>query len=134
MAYNTNPRLSLPIYYGTEPVLLKLARENRKRMTLAERILWDHLRGKKFMGIKFRRQHPISQFIADFYCHQAKLIIELDGGYHDDPEQNELDVGRENVLKDMEIKVIRFRNEEIEKDVLGVLEKIALVIRELTPP
>ncbi|MCX6278471.1 MAG: endonuclease domain-containing protein [Bacteroidetes bacterium] len=130
MAYHTNPRLAYPIFYGAAPEMLRLARENRKQMTPAERKLWEHLKEKRLMGMKFRRQHPVSLFIADFYCHQAKLIIEIDGGYHDDQEQRELDEGREKELEDLGLNVIRFRNEEVERDVFGVVERIKRVLQE----
>jgi very-short-patch-repair endonuclease len=65
------------------------ARTNRKGMTEAERILWFALRGRRLLGFKFRRQHPIDDFIADFYCHEKKLLIELDGGYHQEKGQAE---------------------------------------------
>ena len=97
-------------------------------MTLAERKLWTHLR-KRITGMKFRRQHPVSKFIADFYCHDARLIIEVDGGYHDDPEQKEYDKRRQAELEDLGLLVVRFRNEEVEKDVEGVVEKIRMVLR-----
>ena len=84
--------------------------------------------------MKFRRQHPISSFIADFYCHQAKLIIEIDGGYHDDPDQQEADLGRQRALEDLGLKVIRFRNEEIETDVAGVVERIRRVLADSPYP
>ena len=104
-------------------------------MTLAEIKLWKLLRRKNIQGMKFRRQHPLSRFITDFYCHQAKLVIELDGGYHDDQDQAESDLGRHQALEDMGLLVIRFRNEEIEMDVEGVVERIRKVLRErgLTP-
>jgi len=130
MSYHTNPRLGYPIYCGTEPEMLKLARENRKQMTLAERKLWNHLKKRKIMGVKFRRQHPVSRFIVDFYCHQVKLIIELDGGYHDDQEQYELDQGREKELENLGLDVIRFRNEEVEMDVFEDIDRIRKVILE----
>jgi very-short-patch-repair endonuclease len=133
MAYQKNARLGNPIYFGTDPEILKLARENRSNQTPAERKLWKHLR-KRLTGRKFRRQHPVSRFIADFYCHEAKLIIELDGGYHDDPDQEELDLGRQKALEDMGLIVIRFRNEEIEMDVEGVVERIRMVLRERPHP
>ena len=99
-------------------------------MTPAERKLWEHLKEKRLMEMTFRRQHPVSRFIADFYCHQAKLIIEIDGCYHDDREPRELDEGREKELDDLGLKVIRFRNEEVEMDVLNVLERIKRVLQE----
>ena len=128
MAYHTNPRLGYPIYSGAEPEILKLARENRKHSTPAERKLWEFLRKHKIMGMKFRRQHPVLKFIADFYCHQAKLIIEIDGGYHDDQEQEESDQCRQKELEDIGLHVLRFRNEEIEMDVEGVVERIREVL------
>ncbi len=136
MSYRTNPRLSYPIYCGADPEILSLARENRKQMTLAEIKLWKLLRRKNILGMKFRRQHPLSMFIADFYCHQAKLIIEIDGGYHDDQNQKESDLGRQQALEDMGLLVIRFRNEEIEMDVEGVLDRISKILKErvLTNP
>ena len=130
MSYHTNLRLGYPIYCGADPEILRLARENRRKMTLAEIKLWKCLRGKNIQGMKFRRQHPLSRFIADFYCHQAKLVIEIDGGYHDEQDQEESDLGRHQALEDMGFLVIRFRNEEIEMDVEGVVERIRKVLRE----
>ena len=129
MTYHKNPRLGNPIYFGTDPEILKLARENRSHLTPAERKLWTHLR-KSILGIKFRRQHPVSRFIADFYSHQAKLVIEIDGGYHDDLDQEKSDQRRQWALEDMGLMVIRFRNEEIEMDVEEVLETIKKVLRK----
>ena len=100
-------------------------------MTVAERRLWDHIKERKVLGMKFRRQHPVACFIADFYCHQLKLIIEIDGGYHDDQVQHELDKGREKELRDMGLTIIRFRNEEIEKDVYEVVKCIRRVITQM---
>jgi very-short-patch-repair endonuclease len=128
MTYRTNPRLGYPIYSGAEPSIIKLARENRKHATSAENKLWEFLRKQKIMGMKFRRQHPVSKFIADFYCHQAKLIIEIDGGYHDDQVQEESDQGRQQELEDLGLHVVRFRNDEIEVDVEEVVERIKVVL------
>lgn len=63
----------------------------RKNETETEKILWENLRDNQLQGFKFRRQHPISLYIADFYCHKLKLIIEIDGGYHDSSEQVQKD-------------------------------------------
>jgi cyclase len=100
-------------------------------MTPSEKKLWEQLKNRKFLGIKFRRQHPVSCFIADFYCHQAKLIIEVDGGYHHHKDQKEMDSAREGALEDLGIKVIRFSNEEIEKNIISILDRIKEVIHEL---
>jgi very-short-patch-repair endonuclease len=94
-------------------------------MTSAEEILWEHLRNKKLNGLKFRRQHPIDMFIADFYCHEKKLIIELDGSIHDIPERREYDDGRSFLLEDKGFKILRFRNEDVINDVKDVLERIS---------
>jgi len=70
------------MFYGASPLIFERAKELRKRMTETENILWNALRRKNRKGYKFRRQHPMSTYIADFYCHQLKLVIEIDGGYH----------------------------------------------------
>ena len=86
------------------------------------------------MGRKFRRQHPVSRFIADFYCHQAKLVIEIDGGYHEDHEQKLADQGRQKELEDIGLLVIRFRNDEVEMDIEGVVERIRVFLLERFRP
>lgn len=110
--------------WGAKPNILSNAKELRKRMTDAEEILWKHLRNNKLKGLKFRRQHPLDIYIADFYCHQKKLIIELDGGIHDTPEQREYDEGRTFELEEKGFKILRFRNEEVINDLENVLERI----------
>jgi len=123
MIYQKNLRLGFPIYYNADGELLGKAREQRKDMTSAEKRLWQVLRRKK-LGMKFRRQHPINRFIADFYCHEAKLVIEVDGGYHEDDDQREYDIGRTAELKEFGILVVRFTNEEVEQDLEVVIQKI----------
>ena len=103
------------------------SRENRKQSTKAEEILWTHIRDRKLHGFKFRRQHPIDDFIADFYCHECKLIIEIDGGYHNAIEQRQYDDGRTYELKELEIKVIRFTNREVLENIGFVLDKIGVI-------
>ncbi len=97
------------------------ARELRHEMTPAEKILWNELRGNK-LGVHFRRQQIIAGFIVDFYCHKVALVIEVDGDIHD--LQKEEDAQREQVLSEMGLRIIRFRNNEVEKNLTGVLEKI----------
>jgi len=91
-------------------------------MTPSENILWDHIRKKRLSGIIFRRQHPISQFIVDFYCHEAKLVIEIDGNIHDSQENKEHDENRTFELEKLGLKVIRFKNEAIKGNIMDVLE------------
>ena len=104
------------------------ARELRHNMTKAEERLWKELRNRKFIGLKFNRQQPIiyqvvdnqpRYFIADFFCHQKQLVIEVDGKIHD--FQNDEDEWREDILKSMDLNILRIKNEETENmtDVLN---------------
>lgn len=103
--------------------LLERAKSNRKDSTKAEAILWEALRNKN-IGIKFRRQHPIDQFIVDFVSLDNKLIIEVDGGYHDEVAQKELDEIRTAILNSQGFNLIRFTNNEVENNLAEVIEKI----------
>ncbi|MGJ8684534.1 MAG: endonuclease domain-containing protein [Nonlabens sp.] len=98
----------------------------RKSLTPAEAFLWNELKSQKFHGIKFRRQHSIKYYIVDFYCAQHKLIIELDGDYHDETEQQNKDELRDKELSEMDLTVLRYENnyvfEELEH-VLGDIKK-----------
>ena len=111
---------------------LEKARELRKRMTESEKILWEELKTKK-LGIKFRRQMPFVfedyHFIVDFYCSEKKLIIEVDGEIHDDQEVKGYDKFREEVFKQDDYKIIRFKNEEIINNLEEVLTKIKSIIK-----
>jgi very-short-patch-repair endonuclease len=110
--------------WAAKPDIFNKARELRKSMTPAEKILWKYLKNNKLGGFKFRRQHPLDIFIADFYCHQKKLIIELDGGVHDTAERMEYDDNRTFELEEKGFRVLRFRNEEIITNIEYVLSKI----------
>ncbi len=92
--------------------------------TKAEEILWQELRNRKVENCKFRRQHPIGKFIADFYCHEKKLVIEVDGDYHNKEEQKEYDEARTQVINEYGITVIRFTNDEVLNNIQSVLNKI----------
>lgn len=97
-------------------------------MTPAEKILWEKLKGKSLDSFKFRRQHPISKYIVDFYCHALKLVIEIDGNIHDLKDQIEYDAGREFELQELGLRVLRFRNEEVILSPDKVLNKILELI------
>ena len=112
------------MYYGANQNIQENAQILRKNETKAEKILWDKLKNKQLLGYKFRRQHPICQFIADFYCHKAKLAIEIDGSIHNLPEIKEKDDGKTYEIERFDITVIRFINEEIYSNIDSVLEKI----------
>ena len=109
------------MFYGASPVLFELAEELRAKMTVAEEILWNAIKINEW-HLKFRRQHPIAIYIADFYCHQTKLVIEVDGGYHNNKAVKIYDEVRENDLKDFGITVLRFKNEEIFNEIEKVLD------------
>jgi leucyl-tRNA synthetase len=119
-------------YEYAPELLIDRARELRQKMTHAESILWQALRRKPW-GIKFRRQHPIGGFILDFYCSQANLGIEIDGGYHDEAEQMVNDAFRSEALLDRDIDVVRFTNDEVLADLPSVLEAIRREVAERTP-
>ncbi|BFP43372.1 hypothetical protein FGF1_42170 [Flavobacteriaceae bacterium GF1] len=104
-------------------MLKELQRERKKHTTEAERILWEQLKTKQ-LGIKFRRQHIIDEFIVDFVCLPKKLIVEVDGGYHGTPSQKEADTIRTKILNEFGYKVIRFTNEEVIGAIGTVLKKI----------
>ena len=113
-----------PFYYGAKPDGLRLAGDLRHNMTRAEKLLWGQLRNRKMNGFRFRRQHPINEFIVDFFCYEAKLVIELDGDVHMDPAQMERDIERTRILNRHGLFVIRFKNEEVEKNMKYVISQI----------
>jgi very-short-patch-repair endonuclease len=121
-------------YYGATKELIEFAKELRQRQTEAEKVLWKALRNKRFSGVKFRRQHPIITFIADFYCHELKLVIEVDGGVHQLTSQAEYDEGRSAEIENLGILVIRFSNEEILRNLDSVLQKINKTILQRSSP
>lgn len=82
------------------------------------------MKNKQLAGLKFRRQHPIDRFIADFYCHEKQLVIELDGSIHNKKEQEHFDKGRTETLNEFGIRVLRFKNEEIMNNVEEVVSRI----------
>lgn len=118
------------MYYGAGHTIFQRAEELRSRMTSAENIIWKHVHINEWK-VKFRRQHPIFCYVVDFYCHQLKLVIEIDGGIHDNEEVKKNDAEREATLKSFGLTVIRFRNEDVYKSPDAVLKKIDQKIREL---
>jgi very-short-patch-repair endonuclease len=114
------------------PILLEKARELRKHQTSAEQILWDCLRNRQLLNAKFRRQHNIGNIIADFYCHEAALVIEIDGEYHQEIEQLEKDRNRDRWLQENGFIVLRVTNDDVFQNLVSVLEKIAGILA--SPP
>jgi very-short-patch-repair endonuclease len=109
--------------HRVKPIILQYARDLRHPLTPAERKVWAAVRNRG-LGYKIRRQHPISRFIADFYCAEAKLVIEIDGDYHAEPAQAEYDAARTAWLEAHGHHVIRFSNREVYENFDGVLEAI----------
>ncbi len=113
-------------------VLKDFGRDHRKTPTEAEELLWQGLRNRQLDGFKFRRQHAIGWFIADYVCISEKLVIEVDGGYHTGEEQRKLDEARTAYLSNVGFSVIRFTNEKVLQDIQGVLGEIRRVLA--SPP
>ncbi|MBK8951810.1 MAG: DUF559 domain-containing protein [Chitinophagaceae bacterium] len=116
-----------PLTYG---LLKEFVAEHRNKPTEAENVLWKIVRGKKMAGFKFRRQHIISNYIADFVCLSEQLIIEVDGLYHQLPENKKNDEERSRHLNESGFEVIRFTNEQILHDTDTVINTIVLRIKE----
>ncbi|MBR6140265.1 MAG: endonuclease domain-containing protein [Bacteroidaceae bacterium] len=105
------------------PLLRAFARENRKNATVAEQVLWEHIRHDA-LGVKIQRQHIIGDFIVDFLAPNERLIIEVDGAYHAEERQKEDDKMRAEILERKGYKVIRFSNEEVLYDTDMTIKKI----------
>lgn len=104
--------------------LKECSRLLRVNMTEAEKLLWEKLRGKQLKGLQFYRQKTIGNYIVDFYCPKAKLVIELDGGQHYSPEGKAKDMARDRYLKDIDLRVLRFSDKEVFENAQGILERI----------
>ena len=114
------------------PPILERSRDMRHPLTPSETKIWNGVRNHQ-LGPKIRRQHPIDRFIADFYCPRAKLIIEIDGDSHSDPDRAVYDLERTSWLQACGYSVIRFPNHQVERDLNTVLEIIQNKINELSP-
>ena len=119
-----NPFNSDDMWKGATPRIFSNAKKLRDSATEPENVLWEALRNKRLDGYKFRRQHPLAIYIADFYCHELKLVIEVDGGYHQTKEQLILDKRRTDDIAFQGLKLIRFTNEEVTFNLEEVLTKI----------
>ena len=108
----------------TSAMIVHAARELRQDATDAEARLWDALRGRRLAGLKFRRQHPYGRFVLDFFCVEQGLAVELDGGVHAEPMQAARDVERTEFLLAHGIRVLRFKNDQVENEIETVLRQI----------
>jgi very-short-patch-repair endonuclease len=127
MAEEKNPTWKVP------PKLRTNARALRRNSTDAERVLWSELRDHRLNGAGFRRQVPVDDYIADFMCHAAKLVIELDGGQHFSDRGEQADAARSAVIETKGFQVLRFSNHDVMTNRVGVLETIATAIAERAP-
>lgn len=110
---------------------LFFSRGLRKSSSDAERLLWWHLRAHRFLGLKFRRQHPIGPFVVDFACLGRRLLIELDGGQH--AESGGYDAERTRWLERQGYRVLRFWNNDVQANLKGVLQSIATALNDPSP-
>jgi very-short-patch-repair endonuclease len=106
---------------------LQRAKELRREMTPAEKILWQELRANK-QGVHFRRQQVIQGFIVDFYCHKSALVVEVDGDIHD--LQKEEDERREKALSALGLRIVRFGNDKVMRELSAAVEKIREAIHQ----
>lgn len=114
------------MYFGASPSTFQKAKLLRARMTPEEKLLWEKLKSKQICNVRFRRQHPISTYITDFYCHAALLVIEIDGKIH--LRQKEEDQNRTLEIESFGVKVIRFSNEEIKLNIERVIKQITHIV------
>ncbi len=127
MSKESNPYHDESMFRGAPASSFSKAESLRNKMTNAETLLWEALKNNQLDGFKFRRQHPIHHYIADFYCHKLKLVIEIDGAYHNTEEQKVIDKQKTLDLESQGLKVVRFTNEKVESN----LDKVLQGIREL---
>ncbi|MDY6867497.1 MAG: endonuclease domain-containing protein [Chloroflexota bacterium] len=112
-------------------IIRNRARDLRKKQTPAESLLWSKLRSRQLSGFKFRRQHPIDNYILDFYCSEAHLAVEIDGSQHINSENKEMDDARTAFLMKKGIRVIRFWNNDVLNNLDDVIAEIDATLNEL---
>ena len=116
--------MSRPLRGKTSTQTVLKARRLRRPLTASELILWEVLRESRLQGIKFRRQHPFGPYVLDFFCVKAQLAVELDGSVHEQDEQKGYDRERTAYLESCGLRVLRFKNEEVERNIEDVLARI----------
>ena len=126
---NLNKNMKRKMFAGAEDHLFEKAKMLRKKQTFAEEQLWNYLRTRPF-GLKFRRQHPYSIYILDFYCHSLKLVLEVDGSIHNLDEVKQNDVIRQKLLEDSGLVFLRFTNDEIRLTPELVIKRLEAFLKE----
>lgn len=114
-----------------DPKLLEFAKTMRTNSTDAENLMWQLLRAKRFMNLKFRRQHVIAPYIVDFYCHELGLVIELDGSQHGTDDGKKYDAERTMFLEALGFRVVRYWNNDMFTNTESVLEDLRIICLEL---
>ena len=114
--------------------LKQSARQLRSNLTDAEQALWKRVRRKQIQGVQFYRQKPLLNFIVDFYCSKAELVIELDSGQHFEPEYLQKDIERDKALEGLGLHVLRFDNRQVLMEIDSVLAVIDRIVEERLPP
>lgn len=120
------------MFYGSSPIIFENAKRLRNQPTPSEIVFWNLLK-QYFPNYRFKRQHPVSQYIADFYCHKLKLVIEIDGGIHLSEEAKNNDKLRDEFMQSLSLNIVRFPNEEVCKNSEMVIEKLRDLIEKITP-
>ncbi|MGB3345589.1 MAG: endonuclease domain-containing protein [Aequorivita sp.] len=126
-----NPYHDKSMWKGASPSNFGKAKNLRRNLTSAEKKVWEILKDRSRVSYKFRRQHPIATYIADFYCHELQLIIEVDGGYHNTDEQQLKDKEREEILRFNGLKIIRYSNAEVESDIIKFEQNLLFDINNI---
>ena len=122
--------MNKPLVQGNRsPQKILRAKELRQRQTPSEKYLWNNVRDNRLDGFHFRRQHVVDGFILDFYCHRIRLVVEIDGPIHQ--LQQDYDSERENILRQHDLHLIRFTDEEVMQDLESVLHKLRITCHKL---
>ena len=120
--------------FGAKREIFENAKELRKKETEAEKAFWKAVRLRRLDGLKIRRQHPVKQFILDFYCHEYLLGIEIDGSVHENEEAKDYDLNRTAEIENLGITILRFKNEEVLSKLPKVINEIRKKVEQLKNP
>jgi very-short-patch-repair endonuclease len=112
------------MFYDAPVSIFKKAAMLRRNQTRHERLLWDRLKANQILGLRFKPQHPIDLFVVDFYCHQCKLVIEIDGESHLRKEEIFRDQIKTEILTNLGLMIVRFTNEEVENNIDFVIARL----------
>ena len=130
--FNKTSKMKTNMNYGAANVIFGRAKNLRNKQTYTEVLLWSRLINNQ-LGVRFRRQHPISNFVVDFYCHSHNLVIEIDGDVHLDKTVQKEDQTKQESLMAMGLKVIRFTNQMVIEHLDDVVEQIKSELLNITP-